>query len=57
MFAKMRIYDGDSLKDPIRRRAACRNTRDAAGVDEGMDGVSTRFAFKVLAGDLQSRHQ
>jgi serine protein kinase len=23
--------------------------RDAAGVDEGMDGVSTRFAFKVLA--------
>ena len=23
--------------------------RDAAGVDEGMDGVSTRFAFKILA--------
>src|SRR5206468_4487572 len=23
--------------------------RDSAGVDEGMDGASTRFAFKVLA--------
>ena len=23
--------------------------RDAAGVDEGMDGISTRFAFKVLS--------
>ena len=23
--------------------------KDAAGVDEGMDGISTRFAFKVLA--------
>jgi serine protein kinase len=23
--------------------------RDAAGVDEGMEGISTRFAFKVLA--------
>ena len=23
--------------------------RDAAGVDEGMEGISTRFAFKVLS--------
>ena len=31
--------------------------RDAAGVDEGMDGISTRFAFKVLSRDLQPRHR
>ena len=48
VFAKMRIYDGDSLKesDPKARSV---QAKDAAGVDEGMDGVSTRFAFKVLA--------
>ena len=23
--------------------------RDAAGVDEGMEGISTRFAYKVLS--------
>ena len=33
----------------IRAPAPCRSTRIPAGVDEGMDGVSTRFAFKVLA--------
>ena len=37
--------------------APCRNTSDAAGVDEGMDGISTRFAFKALVGDVQPRHQ
>ena len=46
----MRVYDGESLKEVrIRRRGACRRYKDAAGVDQGMDGVSTRFAFKVLA--------
>lgn len=42
------VYDGESLKesDPKARSV---QSRDAAGVDEGMDGVSTRFAFKVLA--------
>jgi serine protein kinase len=45
----MRIYDGDSLKESDPKARSVQEYRDSAGVDEGMDGVSTRFAFKVLA--------
>ena len=48
-FAKMRVYDGESLKETDPKARSVQEYRDAAGVDEGMDGVSTRFAFKVLA--------
>jgi serine protein kinase len=48
-FAKMRVYDGESLKESDPKARSLQDYRDAAGVDEGMDGVSTRFAFKVLA--------
>jgi serine protein kinase len=56
-YAKMRVYDGESLKevDP-KARTLQGISSDAAGVDEGMDGMSTRFAFKVMAAHLQSRH-
>jgi serine protein kinase len=49
LFAKMRVYDGESLKDTDPKARSVQEYRDAAGVDEGMDGLSTRFAFKVLA--------
>src|SRR5215203_2856488 len=49
VFAKMRVYDGDSLKESDPKARSVQEYKDAAGVDEGMDGVSTRFAFKVLA--------
>src|SRR5437660_12433979 len=45
----MRVYDGESLKDTDPRAKSVQEYRDAAGVDEGMDGISTRFAFKVLS--------
>jgi serine protein kinase len=48
-FAKMRVYDGESLKETDPKARSVQEYRDAAGIDEGMDGVSTRFAFKVLA--------
>jgi serine protein kinase len=48
-FAKMRVYDGESLKETDPRARSIQEYRDAAGPDEGMDGASTRFAFKVLA--------
>ena len=48
-YAKLRVYDGESLKDSDPNARSVQEYRDAAGVDEGMDGVSTRFAFKVLA--------
>jgi serine protein kinase len=48
-FAKMRVYDGESLKESDPKARSVQEYRDSAGVDEGMDGASTRFAFKVLA--------
>ncbi len=47
--SKMRIYDGESLKDSDPRAKSLQEYRDNAGVNEGMDGLSTRFAFKVLS--------
>jgi serine protein kinase len=48
-FSKMRIYDGESLKDSDPKAKSMHEYRDSAGVNEGMDGLSTRFAFKVLS--------
>src|SRR6266436_1037575 len=50
LYSKMRVYDGESLKDTDPRAKSAQEYRDSAGVDEGMDGISTRFAFKVLSG-------
>ena len=49
LYSKMRIYDGENLKDSDPKAKSVQEYRDAAGVDEGMNGVSTRFAFKVLS--------
>jgi serine protein kinase len=49
LFAKMRVYDGESLKESDPKARSVQEYKDAAGVDEGMDGASTRFAFKVVA--------
>ena len=47
--SKMRAYDGESLKDVDPKAKAIQEYRDDAGVDEGMNGMSTRFAFKILS--------
>jgi serine protein kinase len=49
LYSKMKSYDGESLKDTDPRAKSVQEYRDAAGVDEGMEGISTRFAFKVLS--------
>jgi serine protein kinase len=49
LYLKMRSYDGESLKDTDPRAKSVQEYRDVAGVDEGMEGISTRFAFKVLS--------
>src|SRR3954447_3260442 len=49
IYSKMRIYDGETLKETDPKARSVQEYRDAAGVDEGMDGISTRFAFKVLS--------
>ena len=48
-FSKMRVYDGESLRETDPKAKSLQEYKDVAGQDEGMDGVSTRFAFKVLA--------
>src|SRR3546814_18293052 len=45
----MRVYDGEMLREIDPRAKSLQEYRDAAGVDEGMSGISTRFAFKALS--------
>jgi len=49
LYSKMRVYDGESLREVDPHARSMLEYRETAGVDEGMDGLSTRFAFKVLA--------
>jgi hypothetical protein len=49
IYSKMRVYDGENLKDTDPKAKSYQEYRDFAGVDEGMTGLSTRFAFKVLS--------
>jgi serine protein kinase len=49
LFSKLMVYDGDNLKDTDPKAKSFQEYRDFAGVDEGMNGVSTRFAFKILS--------
>ncbi len=48
-YSKMCIYDGQNLKDTDPKAKSLQEYKDAAGVDEGMNGLSTRFAFKILS--------
>ena len=47
--SKMRVYDGESLKDVDPKAKTLQEYRDYAGPDEGMTGRSTRFAYKILS--------
>ena len=49
IYSKMRIYDGENLKDTDPKAKSIQEYHDAAGVNEGMEGLSTRFAFKILS--------
>lgn len=49
IYSKMRIYDGENLKDTDPKAKSIQEYHDSAGVDEGMNGLSTRFAFKILS--------
>lgn len=49
IFSKMRVYDGENLKDTDPKAKSYQEYKDFAGVDEGMAGLSTRFAFKIIS--------
>ena len=49
LFSKLQVYDGENLKDTDPKAKSFQEYRDYAGVDEGMNGISTRFAFKIVS--------
>lgn len=55
LYAKLRVYNGDNVKDTMPNAKPYEEYRDKAGNDEGMTGMSTRFAFKVLSATYDLR--
>lgn len=49
LYSKMRVYNGENLKEIDPKAKSPQEYKDVAGVDEGMNGISTRFAFKILS--------
>src|SRR5207342_357694 len=54
--SKMRVYDGEKLKDTDPKARTLQEYKDAAGMDEGMTGISTRFAYKTLSETFNYDH-
>lgn len=49
LYSKLRVYNGENIKEQDPKAKSIQEYRDVAGVDEGMDGISTRFAYKILS--------
>jgi serine protein kinase len=49
LFSKARVYNGENIKDTDPKAKPLQEYKDDAGVTEGMSGISTRFAFKILS--------
>jgi serine protein kinase len=49
LYSKMRVYNGENIKDIDPHAKTMQEYKDVAGVDECMVGLSTRFAFKILS--------
>src|SRR3546814_8544660 len=57
LYSKMRVYDGESLREVDTRAKSMQEYKDAAGVDEGMRGGSTRLDFQALSADRTRTRQ
>jgi len=49
LFSKLRVYNGENIREQDPKAKTIQEYRDVAGVDEGMEGISTRFAYKILS--------
>lgn len=49
LYSKMRVYNGENIKDEDTQAKPIDEYKEDAGIDEGMSGLSTRFAFKILS--------
>lgn len=57
LFSKMRVYNGENIKNDDPKAKPLQEYRDLAGIAEGMSGVSTRFAYKVLSKTFNFDHE
>jgi serine protein kinase len=59
IYAKLRVYNGENVKDTMPNAKPLEEYKEKAGIEEGMSGMSTRFAFKVLSAvyDLRPEEQ
>ncbi len=49
IYSKLRVYDGENLREADPQAKSMLEYRSVAGNNEGMTGLSTRFAYKLLA--------
>lgn len=49
VYSKMKVYDGQNIKDTDPKAKSIQEYKDSGGVNEGMEGLSTRFSFKILS--------
>lgn len=49
LYSKLRVYNGENIREQDPKAKSIQEYRDVAGVDEGMSGISTRFAYKILS--------
>lgn len=52
--AKMKVYDGENLKNKVKSVKSVAEYAKNAGPLEGFSGISTRFAFKILSKTFNS---
>lgn len=57
LVSKMRVYNGEDLKDVDPRAKSYMEYKDLATNEEGMEGFSTREAFKVLSKTFNANAQ
>lgn len=49
IFSKMQVYDGQDLKNTDPKAKSHQEYEDASGPREGMNGLSTRKAYKIIS--------
>jgi serine protein kinase len=49
LFSKMRVYNGENIKNEDNNAKPLMEYKDQASQDEGLSGISTRWAFKLLS--------
>lgn len=49
LYSKLRVYNGENIRESDPRAKSMQEYRDTAGINEGMSGISTRFAYKILS--------